>query len=151
MQTASIRPFLRSPSLHSQMNRMFSDLLRGASSATWTTPGASSVFPLINAWRTDDGFVIESELPGYRLEDLDITLTGNELTIAGQPQAEESLEGGGIPMRRERRRGAFTRTIQLPDEVDGDRVSARLTNGVLTVSLPHTPARQSRRIAVQGE
>lgn len=151
MQTAPIRPLMRTSTLHSQMNRMFNDFFRAAPGASWTSPATAGVFPLINAWRTEEGFVIESELPGYRLEDLDITLTGDELTIAGNPQGDERAEGGQIPMRRERRRRAFSRTIQLPEEVDAERVSARLTNGVLTIALPHVPARQPRRIAVQGE
>lgn len=148
----TLNPMMRPASLHSDMNRFFDEVL---AASPWTgrfTRPISETFPLLNAWADGEAFYVETEIPGYGLDDLDITLAGDELTIATRDDFQpKACSAPGEPIRCERRRAAFSRMVQLPEEVDADRVSARLVNGVLTVTLPRTPDHQPRRIAVQGE
>lgn len=104
-------------------------------------------FPSINAWEDANNLFIEAELPGFRIEDLDITLTGNELTISGT-RAETKPEGATF-YRRERPSGAFSRTARVGFEVDGSKVTASLVNGVLKVTLPKAEAVKPRKIDVK--
>ena len=106
-------------------------------------------FPLVNVVTDERQSVLFAELPGVELSDLDITLTGNTLTLKGERKAET-----GIPeekyYRRERGAGPFGRSLELPHKVDAERVQASLSNGVLKVVLPKAPEVQPRRIEVKA-
>jgi len=106
-------------------------------------------FPLVNLVTDERQSILFAELPGVELRDLDITLTGNTLTLKGGRKAET-----GVPeekyYRRERGAGPFGRSLELPHKVDADRVQASLENGVLKVVLPKAPEVQPRRIEVKA-
>jgi HSP20 family protein len=82
--------------------------------------------------RTDQGYRLEIPVPGFRPEDINVTVEDRQLTVEG---------------RSERRR--FTRAVTLPEEVDADRVEANVENGLLTLTLPLHPKAQPRRIDVK--
>jgi HSP20 family protein len=82
--------------------------------------------------RTDQGYRVEIPVPGFRPEDINVTVEERQLTVEG---------------RSERRR--FTRAITLPEEVDADRVEANVEHGLLTLNLPVQPRAQPRRIEVK--
>lgn len=106
-------------------------------------------FPLLNAWEIDDTLVVEAELPGFAMENLDIVLTGRDLTIRGR---HEEPEPEGVTVhRRERATREFARTVRLPFEVDGERVEANLRHGVLTIRMPRSQADLPRKIRVVSE
>ncbi len=94
--------------------------------------------------------MIEAELPGVNQDTLDIFVTGDKhLSIKGErkPQAADQ----GLWHRQERATGTFARTLTLPFEVDGDRVEAKLENGVLTLRLAKHQAAKPRKINVKAE
>ncbi len=112
------------------------------------SPNARSTFPPLNLWESDDSLFVEAELPGFELDDLEITVTGgNQLHLQGERKAP-TVEGGKWH-RRERGFGKFNRTIELAGDVDCDKVSAEFKNGVLLVTLPKREEVKPRRIEVK--
>ena len=111
------------------------------------TPAAAS-FPAVNLYAGRDGIAILAELPGVAKDELEIHAHRDTLTLRGtrRPAAENEQ----AYHRRERRSGAFTRTIQLPFRVDPERIEARLENGVLQLSLQRPEEDKPRRIEVKG-
>jgi HSP20 family protein len=111
------------------------------------TPAAAS-FPAVNLYAGRDGIAVSAELPGVAKDELEIHAHRDTLTLRGtrRPAAENEQ----AYHRRERRSGAFTRTIQLPFRVDPERIEARLENGVLQLSLQRPEEDKPRRIEVKG-
>jgi len=106
------------------------------------------VFPAIIVSATDEKLVVRAEVPGMKLEDFDISVTGDTLTVQGARTTGEELEGGWYH-RRERESGGFSRAIRLAAEVEGDSAEATYVAGVLTVSLPLKAAAKPREIPVK--
>jgi HSP20 family protein len=98
---------------------------------------------------TKDGYIFKADLPGIREEDLDISLTGNRLTVSGKRETE-SVEQTDTYYVSERGHGLFTRTFTLPEGVDGELVKAELKNGVLTLVLPKKPEVQPKKIELKS-
>ena len=101
-----------------------------------------------------DHLVVEAELPGFRKEDVDITLENQTLTITAerkmeqsQPQPEGKQPKGGY-LLRERRYSRFQRSFTLPDTVDDQTVDAKLHDGILTITLNKRPETKPRKIQV---
>ena len=111
------------------------------------TPAAAS-FPAVNLYAGRDGIAVSAELPGVAKDELEIHAHRDTLTLRGtrRPAAENEQ----AYHRRERRSGAFTRTIQLPFQVDPEQIEARLENGVLQLSLQRPEEDKPRRIEVKG-
>jgi HSP20 family protein len=106
------------------------------------------LFPALNAWADDDNLYVEAEIPGLGLDDVEITVLGEDLTLSGERQ--DVLEDGTSHHRRERGIGPFSRTLRLPYTVDADEVEAQLKDGVLTITLPKAETLRPRRITVTG-
>ena len=140
-------PLDRFDALRSQMDALFNTFPLPEVAAWPLRAGAEApAFPAMNLSETDGALFVEAELPGFAIGDVDITLLGKDLTIRGRREAEEPE--GHTFLRRERAAGEFVRSVRLPVEIDPDRVSARMSNGVLTVELPKAAAAQPRKIRV---
>lgn len=114
-------------------------------------PGrAARQYPLINLHDDGENLQIEALAPGLDPGQIDVTVVGNRLTIAGEKQGLQ-----GVPAERthraERSAGRFVRTIDLPVEVDADRVEAVYRNGLLCLTLPRSAAARPRRIQIQAQ
>lgn len=132
--------------LHTQMDRLLDDFFGGRSGARFASMRR---FPPTNAWEDDANLYVEAELPGLKLEDLDISVLGNELTIHGRRrQAEES---GVTYHLQEHGADEFARVLALPADVNAEKVSATLKNGVLTITLPKVEAARPRKIAIKTD
>lgn len=105
-------------------------------------------FPALNAWADDQALHVEAELPGVPASSLEVTVEGDELTLAGERPAR--AEEGLAVHRRERTTGRFARVVRLPVPVDAGAVSASLRDGVLEVTLPRAAASRPRRIEIQS-
>jgi HSP20 family protein len=98
---------------------------------------------------TKDGFVFKADVPGVKEKDLEITMTGNRLSISGKREAEKE-DSGDSYYARECSYGSFTRVFTLPEGTDGnDNIRAELAQGVLTLHLPKRPELQPKRIEVK--
>jgi HSP20 family protein len=105
-------------------------------------------FPAMNLYSGDEGIILTAEIPGVEMDDLDITVLGETLTLSGSRNMEEAEEGLTYH-RRERSQGKFTRTVELPFRVDGDNVEAKFSNGVLHILLPRVEEEKPRKIEIK--
>jgi HSP20 family protein len=105
--------------------------------------------PAFEVKETKDSFVFKADLPGLKEQDLEVSLTGNRLSITGKREAEKEDKTDTFYMY-ERSYGTFSRTFTLPDQADAESVKAELKNGELTVVIPKTPTAVAKRIPVAG-
>ena len=109
------------------------------------TTNSNYVVPEVNIFETKDGYVLEAEMPGVNKEGLEITLEGNEITITGR------RNHGGTPgniLFRESREADYRRVFELDPAIDTAKVSARMDQGVLTLTLPKSERVKPRKITV---
>jgi HSP20 family protein len=107
------------------------------------------VFPLLNLWEDGDNLYAEAELPGFCMDDLEIYVTGNQMTVKGERRPPKNE--GGTWHRQERSFGKFSRMVELPGDVDSAKVSAEFKLGVLKITLPKREAAKPRRITVKAK
>ena len=105
--------------------------------------------PAVDLIEREDSLVLKADLPGLTEDDVQIEVRDSVLTIAGERKAEHEDKQNGY-YRIERSFGRFSRTLQLPEGVDADRIGASFENGVLEVTIPKPEARQPRRIQIGG-
>ena len=129
-----------------QMDRMFEEFFEDAPAAR----SYGGAYPQLNAWADDDGAYVEAELPGLSMDDVEVLVNGNTVTIGGERKSSAPAQGNASCYRSERGTGKFSRTMTLPWEIDADKVEAKLTDGVLLVRLPKTEKARPKKIAVHG-
>ena len=130
-----------------RMRRQMDLLSEGISRGAWREP-AAGVFPLMNVTEDKNNYYVRAELPGFNGDDLDISVTGDTLSIAGERKIPPEDEKATYH-RREREAGRFSRIVTLPAQVDTGKVEAGCTNGVLQVTLPKAEAAKPKQIAVK--
>jgi HSP20 family protein len=109
-----------------------------------------AVSPAFDVKETKDAYVFKADVPGIQDKDLEVTMTGNRLTVSGKREAEKE-EKSERYYTYERSYGSFTRSFTLPDGADVDHLRASLEHGVLTLSVPKKPEVQPKKIAVKTE
>ncbi len=109
--------------------------------------GGGTVFPPVNAFTDADSVLVRAEVPGIAPDRLSVQVEAGRLTISGERPAPDY--GKGSVHRRERQFGRFSRTLQLPPDVDPGQVTAECRNGVLTVRLAKHAAAKPRQISVR--
>ncbi len=102
--------------------------------------------PPIDIFETPDGLVLQADLPGVTLETLELQVQDNKLTLFGR--VNHVLPPNARLIHQEYALGHFLRSFILSDEVDHERVTAKLNQGVLEVVLPRIPKSEPRRIQV---
>jgi len=105
--------------------------------------------PHLNVWESEGSLHAEAEVPGLRMEDLEILVVGNELVIKGARQPVGNEKDERVFHRRERGDGVFSRVVRLPVEIDAGKVSAVLKDGILSIDLPKAEVARPRRIEVR--
>ena len=109
---------------------------------------ARGVYPPVNLYETEEGYVLTAELPGVTPEDIHVSLEGSTVTLSGERKPEhESMEGASLH-RRERSSGSFRRAFELPTEIDQEKVEAVHRNGLLMLRIPKLPTQKPREIPV---
>ena len=116
----------------------------------FTTRGrpVSAFAPAFEVKDTPEAFVVKADLPGVHEQDLDISLHEGVLTVSGSRQAEERKDTEGYALY-ERQFGSFSRSFSLPEIADGDRIDAKLENGVLTLTIGKRAEAKPRKIALK--
>lgn len=120
-----------------QMDQLWSGALTAASAAS----------PALNLWDDGEKFYAEAELPGFKIEDIDLAVAGSELHLRGKRQATSGKDW--VVRRQERACGEFSRTVTFPAAIDADHVQASLKDGVLSITLPKAPTAKPRKIDVK--
>jgi len=129
------------------LNRAFDHAFANA----WTTDARVWV-PAIDVIEKKDAYVLYAELPGVDASQVDISFEQNVLTVRGTKPAmiETNGEGEVRVYAAERVVGSFERSIKLPEFVDGERIGADFSNGLLMVTVPKAKAAQARRIEIKS-
>jgi len=112
--------------------------------------GAFAVTPAFDVKETKDAYEFKADVPGIQDKDLEVSMTGNRLTVSGKRETEKEERGDRF-YTLERSYGSFTRSFSLPDGADTDKVRASLEKGVLSISVPKRPEVQAKKIAVKSE
>lgn len=139
-------PFDEVRGLRRHMDRLFEDFFRGPRLLGWE-PVELGV--ALDVYETDDALVVKAALPGVRPDEVDISVSGDVLTIKGETKSEEETKSGSYH-RRELRYGAFARSIPLPTRVDHDKAEATFENGILTVTMPKVEEVKPKSIKIKA-
>ena len=107
----------------------------------------SGWMPAVDIVENNNTLMLKAELPGFKREDLDVSLHEDNLVISGERKREEGHKEGGI-YRSERFFGRFHRSIPLPFPVDSEKIQANYRDGVLTVTLPKSEKVKAKQIEV---
>ncbi|MFQ5813517.1 MAG: Hsp20/alpha crystallin family protein [Anaerolineae bacterium] len=139
-------PFGESRRIRRAMDSLFGDLM--GAPRLWTWEG-HYFFPL-DVYETQEALVVKAALPGFRPDDVDISVQGDVLTIKGKLKHQEKVEGENY-YRREMRHGTFSRSLPLPVRIDHEKAEAVFENGILTVSLPKAEEARPKSIKVRAK
>lgn len=136
-------PFTELVTLRQAMDRLFDDTVQPRA---WGTNPASRGLPLDVTNATDE-LVVEAALPGFKPDDVEITLEDRRLRIHAESHTDEST-GEGDSLVREIRRGSVSRILALPTGLEPDKASATFENGLLTLRIPRAEAVKPRQIRI---
>jgi HSP20 family protein len=136
-------PFAVMERLQDQINRAFNTSL-----GEWPSlSGWGTAFPSVDVYHDKDNVIVTAEVPGLAEKDVDLTITGNTITLKGEKKHESEVKEDNYH-RVERSYGSFQRVIDLPVEVNAEKAKAKLVNGVLTVTLPKSEAVKPKQISI---
>ena len=138
-------PFGELLSLRSAMDRLFEDSF--VRPRTWASILDGGPGLPLDVTTTADEIRVEASLPGFKPEDVEITVEGGTLTISGQTK-DERKESAGDYLLQEIRRGSFTRSVALPAGLEADKASATFENGILTLRIPKAEQIKPRQIRI---
>jgi HSP20 family protein len=130
--------------IRDEINRIFDD--------DWMIrPGLfdRAMAPSMDVTDDDDKVVVSAELPGVDIKDVDVSVSGNVLTLKGEKKDEHEEKQDNY-YHRERWSGSFQRSITLPDAIDPDKVKAEMKNGVLRVTFPKREEVKPKQISVKS-
>jgi HSP20 family protein len=137
-------------SLQNEVNRLFNTFFDVPVGGGGGNGGGTARrwMPAMDLVETDDHFVLRADLPGLSDEDVELSIEDNVLTVAGERKSEHEERGEGF-YRLERATGMFSRSLTLPEGVDGDAITATFDKGVLEVRIPKPEQRKPRKLQIQ--
>lgn len=141
-------PFREAISLREAMDRLFEDSFVHPF-GSWSLAGGDWQTLAVDLYETDNELVLEASLPGFTADNVEISLTGNSLTIKGEVKHEDEKKEKGRYHVRERRYQAFQRTVTLPVAINAEAAEAVFENGVLKLTLPKVEEAKPKRISVK--
>lgn len=127
--------------LRDQINRMFEDVMG---------PSLNMGLPAVDVYQRENEVVVEAELPGLDLKDVEVSATEDTITLRGESRFEREVEEGNF-FRSERRFGAINRTVQLPTSINPEQTKASFRNGVLTIHAPVAEGVKPKRVQISEE
>jgi HSP20 family protein len=134
----------RLPALLDDMERMMNELVRHPFAGFGTTPFRGLLgdlgttvgrLPAVDVFEEGGAIVVKAELPGLTRKDIEVKLIDNTLEITGEKRTEEKVERRDY-LKVERSQGRFSRTLRLPEGLDGEHVTANFTDGILEIKIP---------------
>jgi HSP20 family protein len=139
------QPFRAISEVQSEMNRLFDTVFGHPASAA---SGERTWVPVCDLWETKDELVLCVELPGVSDKDVNVSITGDLLSVKGERRFPQDNVKDDNWHRLERAWGKFERTVQLPMPVQADKVKATYRDGLLTVKLPKAEDVKSKDIKI---
>ncbi len=143
-------PFEDMARLQREVNRLFEDSNRPAGRGGAELTPARTWAPAVDIFEDRDEIVVRADLPGLKLEDIDIELTGETLTIRGERKFEDTARKDGY-VRIERSYGHFQRSFTISVPVRSDAVKASYRDGLLEVHLPKSEETRPKKVQVTTE
>jgi len=138
-------PMREMMTLREAMDRLFDD----AFTRPLSLSGVSAM-PAIDMYQTADEVVVKATLPGLKAEDVDITVTGETLTLRGEFKQENEQKETSYHIR-EVRSGSFERSLLLPTDVKADKAKADFADGILTITLPIAEEVKPKSIMIKAK
>ncbi len=135
-------------SLREAMDRLFEDSI--IKPTPWTGLAAGQIAVPVDLWETNDAYHLRADLPGLAPDAIDINVTSESVSIAGETKAPADVSKDGW-LRQERRMGRFQRAFTLPVQIDPDGVKASFEHGVLDLVLPKADQVKPRTIKVTAK
>lgn len=135
-------------SLRDAMDRLFEESFLRPSWFGAADPSAH--LAPVDVYETDEQVVVKVTVPGVKPEDIDVTITGDLLTVKGEYRSEEQSEKRNY-LRQERRYGSFSRQVSLPVGVNTDKVAAVFEQGVLTLEMPKTESVKAKTVKIEAK
>jgi HSP20 family protein len=126
--------------LGEDMSSLFQDIFPGAI--------RRAGYPAVNVWQNQDKIIMTAELPGYEIENIQISLEQDVLTISGE-RAEGGPEEQSVCHRKERKRRNFKRSFKLPFRIQESGIEAAFSKGVLKITLPRAEEDKPKKIAIK--
>jgi HSP20 family protein len=133
-------------SLRQAMDRLFEDSFVTPSRAFGTLATAMPV----DMYQTENEVVVKTALPGMKPEDVEITITGDTLSIRGEKKADEKVKREDY-IYQEHRYGTFSRTVTLPAGLDTNKADANFEDGVLTLTIPKSEQVKPKQIKIKAK
>jgi HSP20 family protein len=134
-------PWTEFSELHDRMGKLLSELVE----QTFGDVYGGGWRPAADVEETEDAYLVEIELPGVKRDDVTVEFGGGELTVSGQVKERERV---GFLRTRTRPVGRFDYRVSLPAEIEEEKVTASLSEGVLTVRVPKTERARQRKIPI---
>jgi len=141
-------PFTELMSLRQAMDRLFEDSFVRPSHVLSTFGEAGA--PTLDVYQTPNEVVVKAALSGIKPEDVSIDVTGDTLTVKGKSKAEQEVKREDY-LYQERRYGAFSRSVALPDGLKPDKAEATMEDGVLTLTIPKAEEIKPKAIKVKAK
>lgn len=142
------KPFREITRLRSEMDRLWDDYF--GSSRKALRPIEGTWLPSVDVSETADKVVVKAEVPGMDAKDIDISLSGDLLTIKGEKKTEREEKEENYHLV-ERSYGSFSRSLRLPVAVDADKIEASYKQGVLTITCPKKEEAKAKLIEIKAE
>lgn len=142
--------FLSSPlssNFFRRMDRIFEDFMNEFSDLGAREGSLQTYEPACDLSEGDDDYRVSVDLPGLRAKDINVEIIGNTVTVSGERKIERKAEKGATQYH-ERRWGAFERHIQMPENINADKIQAHFDSGVLTLTLPKSGQTQKKKINI---
>lgn len=140
-------PFGELLTLRQAMDKLFEESF--VRPRSWQESSGPNMGLALDIRSTADSLVVEAALPGVKPDDVEITITGDTLTISGSNGSERQEEEAGY-LYQEIRRGTFSRTVTLPGDVQPDKATASFENGMLRLTIPKAEAAKPRQIRISA-
>ncbi|MDP3025301.1 MAG: Hsp20/alpha crystallin family protein [candidate division Zixibacteria bacterium] len=145
------RPLREMVSVQDEMSKLFSACggFGKGMPMRWMEEGDEMWAPNVDMAETKDEIVLTAELPGFKKEDIKLSVEDHSITLSGEKKSKyEEEEKKGNYYRLERRFGSFTRSFALPTPVEADRVKAVYKDGILKVTLPKSEEAKKKEIPI---
>jgi len=147
-ELAKWTPFREVSRLRDEMDRLWQDFFGSGRRAL--RPRAEEWIPAVDISDTADKVTVKVEVPGMDAKNIEISLSGDTLTIKGEKRAEKEEKGENFYLA-ERSYGSFARSLRLPAEVDADKIEATYNQGLLTITCPKKEVVKPKQIEIKAE
>ena len=138
-------PVMEMAGMRDQMDRIFEDFF-SRSPISYEGYGAID----LDMMQTDDDVIVKASIPGVKADDINISITGDTLTIRGEVKSEEEVKDANYHLH-EIKRGSFARSVLLPSQVVSDKAKAEFEDGILTLTLPKAEEVKPKTITIKAK